>query len=145
MKFFEQGEAILPLRQHDRCAVIMDGPGVCVMRSQYQRRQHVGQQTMASTVTNRTLDLLLTFWSFYRAGHLRRLPAYDLPLALALQERAGVQIVCDFSCGRLRAVSRAWFDSGRDQAKRDDRRVSVLLDANIFGGISGDRVAWLWR
>src|SRR5207253_11112881 len=89
------------------------------------------------------LDLLLTFWSFSRAGHFRRLPAYDLPLAFALQEGAGVQIVCDFGCGRLRGVTRVWLDCRRYQTKRDDRRVSILLYANVFGSVSRGRVVRL--
>src|SRR6266850_1773086 len=59
--------------------------------------------------------------------HLGRLPTNGLPFAVALEERAGVEVVCD-----LRLLS---FAGGSDQTKSDDGRGAVLLNANVFRAV----------
>src|SRR4051812_19002359 len=59
--------------------------------------------------------------------HLCRLPRDYLPFAIALNERAGVQIMSDLGF--------ALFGGGADQPEGNDGGGSVLLDSDIFSAV----------
>src|SRR6185503_4775086 len=67
-----------------------------------------------------------------RPRYSGRLPTDNLPFAVALKESAGVEKVRDLDGSAL--VSRA------NQAKRDYGGLPVLLNANVFGSVSGLRI-----
>src|SRR6266511_3191371 len=74
---------------------------------------------------------------FNRTWHSSRLPTHGLPLAVALEECSGVQIVRNRDLLVLLGCS--------NQSERDDRSIAVLLNANVFGAIGDLRITGLRR
>jgi hypothetical protein len=66
------------------------------------------------------------------------LPRDDLPFAVSFDERSGVEIISD-------GLGSVPFGCGAYKLERDDCRISILLDADIFGGVYRDRIAFFPR
>src|SRR5438477_1847804 len=64
------------------------------------------------------------------------LPAHSLPFAVALQERAGVEVILDlfFSV----------FVGRPNKAESNNRSRTVLLNANVFRAVGRNRFVRLW-